>query len=255
MRRSALTKPFIIGVVLLGLALPQSGLARRDGPGGPGKHRLGPPHIMFEKHAERLGLDAETLTQIRGISERAKEESSELHTKFREAKTTMRKLLSAEAPDKAAVMQQAEVMSEIMTSIRKIRLTALLDIRALLTPEQRQELIKIREERRSQRTHRDSRGPRAMDLDSRMSKLTERLGLTEKQQAEIRSILEHKTQKMQAMRDEARRLRQETDAKIQGLLTDEQRAQFSQLRKENQRMHGSGDWGGGKKGGGPARPY
>ena len=249
MHRSALTKTFVIGAVLLGLALPQSGLARRDGPGGPGKHRLGPPHIMFEKHAERLGLDAETLSQIRGISERAKEESSEFRTKYREAKTTMRKLLSADAPDKAAVMQQAEVMGEIRTGMRKHWLAALLDIRALLTPEQRQELIKIREERHSRRTHRGSREPRGMDLDSRMSKLTERLSLTEKQQAEIRSILE---QKMQAIRGEQQKLRQEAETKIQAVLTDEQRAQFNQLREEKQERK----WGpGGKKNGGWKRPY
>ena len=153
MSRTALTKTSVIGAVLLGLALPQSGLARRDGPGGPGKQRPGSPHIMFEKHADRLGLNAETLKQIRAISEKAKEESSDLRTKFREARTIMHKLLSAEAPDKAAVMKQAEAMGEIMTGIRKHRLAALLDIRALLTPEQRQELIKIREERRSRRRH------------------------------------------------------------------------------------------------------
>ncbi len=252
MSRSVLTKTFVVGAVLLGLALPQSGLARRDGPGGPGKHRPGPQHIMFEKHADRLGLDAETLEKIRGISEKAKEESSELHTKFQEARTTMHKLLSAEAPDKAAVMKQAEVMGEIMTGIRKHRLAALLDVRALLTPEQRQELIKIREERRSRRRDWGPGRPGAMDFDSKMSKLTKRLKLTEEQQAEIRSILEEKMQKKQAMREEKRKLRQETETKIQGVLTDEQQVQFNQLREEKQeRRRGPGD----KRGGGWGRPY
>ncbi len=85
-----------------------------------------------------------------------------------------------------------------------------------------------------------------------MSKLTKRLKLTEEQQAEIRSILEEKMQKKQAMREEKRKLRQETETKIQGVLTDEQQVQFNQLREEKQeRRRGPGD----KRGGGWGRPY
>ncbi|MFQ5657468.1 MAG: periplasmic heavy metal sensor [Candidatus Methylomirabilales bacterium] len=229
---NTLTKVGIVAVLLLGLALPHSGLANRDRLGGPGGYHRGGPQFLFEKHAERLGLDGKTLEQIRAISEAAKGQSSELHTKFREAKTTMRKLLSAETPDKTAVMKQAEIMGAIKTDLRKHKLATILEIRALLTPEQRQELIKMRKERRSGRRHWGPRGPRTMDLDSRMSKLADRLSLTGRQQAEIRSILEQKMQKIQTMREEKRKLRQETESKIQGLLTDEQRAQFNQLREE-----------------------
>jgi Spy/CpxP family protein refolding chaperone len=111
---------------------------------------------LFEKHAERLGLDAKTLEQIRAISESAKEQTSELRTNLKQARTTMHDLLSAETPDKAAVMKQAEIMGAIKTDLRKQRLATILEIRALLTPEQRQELIEIVKEFRSKR---GSHGP------------------------------------------------------------------------------------------------
>lgn len=151
MRRNTLTKTCVVGALLLGLALPQSGLASRDRPWGRRGHRHRPVHILFEKHAERLGLDAKTLEKIRGISEATKEQSSDLRTKLREARMTMRQLLSAETPDKAAVMKQVEIMGAIMTDLRKHRMATILEIRALLTPKQRQELIEIVKEFRSKR--------------------------------------------------------------------------------------------------------
>ncbi len=264
MLRNTLTKTFVVGTICLGLALLASGLALSRGPEGPRPGRGGPPHDVFliEKHAERLNLDDKTLEQIRSIVAVSKERSSGLRTELREAHMTMRELLSAETPDEKAVMEQAEKIGTIRNNLAKHHLRVLLQIRPLLTTDQVQELGRIREERRSWRRHwhqphggpafDQQRGPRAMDLDSRMSRLTERLSLTEEQQAEIRSILEEQMQQMQAMREEKRKLRQETEAKIQGVLTEEQRAQFSQLPEEQQqKMHDGRD----RRRGGWGRPY
>jgi hypothetical protein len=62
----------------------------------------------------------------------------------------MHDLLSQENPDEAAVMQQAEAIGQAETELHKHRIGALIKIRALLTDEQRAELIRIREETRSQ---------------------------------------------------------------------------------------------------------
>ena len=268
MMRNALPKMFAVGIICLGLALLASTLAWSRGPEGPRPKRGGPMHDVFliEKHAERLRLDDKTLEQIRGIVAASKERSSGLYAQLREAHKTMRELLSAATPNEKAVMEQAEKIGAIRNDLTKHHLSVLLQIRPLLTTEQVQELGKIRKERRSPRRHWGSlhgdaaygrqRGAHVMDIDAKMSRLTERLSLTEEQQAKIRSIFEEQMQKRQAMMAEARKLRQETEAKIQSLLTDDQRAQLNQPREERQqRMHGPGGWGGGKKGGGPARPY
>ena len=260
MMRNARPKLFAVGTICLGLALLASSLAWSRGPEGPRQKRGGPMHdvILIEKHAERLRLDDKTLEQIRGIVAASKERSSGLYAQMRETHKTMRELLSAATPDEKAVMEQAEKIGAIRNDLAKHHLSVLLRIRPLLTTEQVQELGKIRKERRSPRRHRGSPhgGVHVMDIDAKMSRLTERLSLTEEQQAQIRSIFQEQMQKRQAMMAEARKLRQETEAKIQSLLTDDQRAQFHRLREERQqRMHGPGGRGGGKKGGGPAHPY
>lgn len=162
MVRNTIMKVGVVGLLLLGLTLPHSSLANPDRPEGSGKHPRGAPYLLFEKHAERLGLDTKTLSQIRAISEATKEQSSELRTNLEKARMTMRDLLSAETPDKAAVMKQAEIMGAIKTDLRKQRLATILEIRALLTPEQRQELIAIVKEFRSKRGPRRTphEGPR-----------------------------------------------------------------------------------------------
>lgn len=259
MLRKTLTKMFVVGATCVGLALLASGLAWSRGSEGPPRRGGGPLHevLFMEKHAERLGLDGKTLEKIRNIVAAAKVKSSDVRTKLHEAHMTMRELLSAETPDEAAVMGQAERIGAIRNDLAKHHLRVLLQIRPLLTAEQVQELGKIREERRSRRRRwgpphggagfGEQRGPRGMDLNSKMSRLTERLNLTEEQQTQIRSILEAQTQKMQAMKEEAKKLHQETDAQIQGVLTDEQRVQFTQFREERQgkmreeRRHGG--WG------------
>ena len=62
----------------------------------------------------------------------------------------MHDLLSQETPDESAVMQQAEAIGQAETELHKHRLGTLIKIRALLTDEQRAELIRIREETRAQ---------------------------------------------------------------------------------------------------------
>jgi len=51
------------------------------------------------------------------------------------------------SPDEEAVMQQAELLGAIETEMTKHRLRTLLRIHALLTPEQRKEMMAIRRER------------------------------------------------------------------------------------------------------------
>jgi hypothetical protein len=61
----------------------------------------------------------------------------------------MRDLLSQDTPDQSAVMQQADAIGQAETKLHKHRLGALLEIRGLLTEEQRAELTRIRGEGRA----------------------------------------------------------------------------------------------------------
>jgi Spy/CpxP family protein refolding chaperone len=125
-------------------------LAQPPGP-GPGPH----PERFVEEHAARLGLDAETIEALRATVDASRERGEALHRELRVAHRAMRDLLSSESPDESFVMEQAETIGRLEVEERKNRLAAMILIRSLLTPEQRAELQRIREEK-------GPRGPRPL---------------------------------------------------------------------------------------------
>ena len=104
-------------------------------PGPPG------PEGLIEEHADRLGLDDEARAAIQAIVDESHERAAGLHEDHREARRALRDLLSQGLPDEATVMQQAELLGAIETQMTTHRLQTLLRIRALLTPEQREEMM------------------------------------------------------------------------------------------------------------------
>ena len=125
---------------------------------GPGRH---PPPFddVLERNAGRLGLDERTRSEVRSIADAAREESRDVEAGLRTLRDEMRKLLDQEAPDLDGVLRQADRIGAIETELNKLRLRTMLRIRGLLTPEQRQELVRIHEERRQERGRGDPPGP------------------------------------------------------------------------------------------------
>jgi Spy/CpxP family protein refolding chaperone len=112
------------------------------------KHERPPLDALLERHAERLGLEPATLAQIRGVADAARPEHERLSDELHALRLEMRALLGEDAPDPEAVMRQADRIGAAETALDKHRLATLLEIRALLTPDQRRELVRIYEERR-----------------------------------------------------------------------------------------------------------
>ena len=104
------------------------------------------PDRFIAEHAERLGLEAETLTAIHAIVEASRLQSKALWAELHQAHAQMRALRSQETPDPASVMRQADTIGALELAERKNRLQAMLQIRTLLTPAQRQELIRLQGE-------------------------------------------------------------------------------------------------------------
>lgn len=147
--------PTLVRLLALGLALAAAapGFA-----GEHGHHHKRPPlDALLERHAERLGLDAETLAQIRAAADASRPEHERLEGELHALRLEMRTLLSEDAPEPGAVMQLADRIGAAETELDKHRLATLLEIRALLTPEQRRELVRIHEERRRERHERRER--------------------------------------------------------------------------------------------------
>jgi Spy/CpxP family protein refolding chaperone len=117
----------------------------RAGAQRPSRDASAQPDRFIAEYAERLGLDQEAQATIRTIVEAARAQREPLRTELRQAYAQMRTLLSQEVPNEAAVMQQADAIGALELALRKQRLQVMLRIRALLTPAQRQELMRLQE--------------------------------------------------------------------------------------------------------------
>lgn len=147
---------------VLGAAAPgRAGEPGRGMWGGPhGRHGPPPLHSVLERHADRIGLDEATRAEIQSIAEASHPKMDALQERLGELHDEMRDLLRQDTPDEAAVMRQAELIGEAETAAHKERLRTMLQIRALLTPEQRERMVEIFHERR-----REWKGWKGEDLD------------------------------------------------------------------------------------------
>ncbi len=148
--------------VALAAALALAGAAAA-GPGGP----HGPPGGLVERHAERLGLDDATRQALSEIVRASGERSDALREEIDAAHEHIRALLSEAEPDPAAVMQAAEELGALRTEAYKNRLRAVMDIHALLTPAQRQALVRLREEEGPHRGRHGRRGGKGACAEDR----------------------------------------------------------------------------------------
>lgn len=86
------------------------------------------------------------------------------------------------------------------------------------------------------------------DPKSYLEKLTKKLSLTQEQQDKILPIIEEKHQKMEALHEQMKEMRQQAMGKIETELTPEQQEKWKKMQeerqekmKEYQEKHGKGD--------------
>lgn len=153
----------VTAIAAMGIALMLPALAQAEaddaacisdrGPRGP--HHGGPrgpdPGRFVDEHADELGLDDDARESIQAIVDASRLRSEQMRGEIRSEHEKMHELLSQSSPDEAAVMSQNDRIGALKSRQRKNRLEAMLAIRKLLTPEQREQLIGIREGRRRDR--------------------------------------------------------------------------------------------------------
>ena len=140
-------RPLLLAIFAL-CAIPALAAAdpeRRGDRDRPGIERL------LERHADRLQLDAATQERIRAMAAASRDQARPLRDQAHRLHDELRALLSSDAPEQAAVLAKADELGRIETELKKQRLRTMLEIRALLTPEQRREMVKIHEEMRAER--------------------------------------------------------------------------------------------------------
>ncbi|MCH6563619.1 MAG: Spy/CpxP family protein refolding chaperone [Myxococcales bacterium] len=144
-----------VAVVAAGALVAALGFASVGAAGsGPCEHRgkhHRPPGKFIEKNAERLGLDPEKTGEIRAMLEESYAESEGIHAQLREARRSLHELLAEDLPDRDQVMKQVEKIGELEIKAEKHKLDTMLEVRAMLSEEQRAELVEIRREKRERR--------------------------------------------------------------------------------------------------------
>ena len=139
---SRIARSALVLAAVLGLAA--SAAARQDD-----EHR--PIGGLIQRNAERIGLKGDALASVQAVVEASGKRHEALLAQLDAARNAMRSLLSKPVPDSAAVMAQADAIGSIETQLHKNRLQAIMDIRALLTPEQREVLLRVRDEEHAKR--------------------------------------------------------------------------------------------------------
>jgi Spy/CpxP family protein refolding chaperone len=151
---------FLVCVPTLAAGEPGDGRRGRDGGRGPD------PDNFIAKHADELGIDTETREAIQAVSDAARERAVELKLTVRDEQRVLRQLLSEPSPDEAAVMAQSDRVEAGRAAERRNRLAAMLEIRRMLTPEQRASLVALRGKgNRGREGRRGRNGLRAMCRD------------------------------------------------------------------------------------------
>jgi Spy/CpxP family protein refolding chaperone len=123
----------------LALALGGAWLAASLAFAFPGEPRHGfepSPEQLIARHAAELGIDAATQEKIRALGEQHRAEREVIVTALREQKRALRTLLESERPSESEAIALARKIGTLETDLSVARISAMMRMHALLTPEQ-----------------------------------------------------------------------------------------------------------------------
>lgn len=111
----------------------------------------GPPHADFdepdvsrEEMAQKLGLSAEQREQIRKTMTETRKQNIEAEAKTKIARIELHELLAADAPDQKKIDAKIAELSRLHETVLRNRVTSMLAVQKILTPEQRAKLKELR---------------------------------------------------------------------------------------------------------------
>ncbi len=131
-----------------GVAAAQGGAEAGAGAPGPGAGFAGVGEARWlERHASELGLDEKTLASVRAIGEEARSAASRRMDELRAEGRRLSEKLVEEVPDEAALTKQVELVGRVWTQALEERIRTSVELRKLLTPEQRKKAAELRRQR------------------------------------------------------------------------------------------------------------
>jgi Spy/CpxP family protein refolding chaperone len=113
---------------------------------------------LLKEHAKELGLSEATLNQIKELARKGRDSRGALDDRLDDARDKMRDLMQSDSPDRAKVMAAIDEAGRAEIALRQHDVEVLLQIRALLTPAQREAMKKLMQEERGGRRCGEGRG-------------------------------------------------------------------------------------------------
>lgn len=175
---------FILACLVAMVALPLLAQPEPDpgiggggpgGPGGPGggpgegrrgamlAHRMqgGPAQagqfghmtaqwLVKPEISQELNLTPEQVKKLEQIDLEAEKASIEVDAKLKQSRLEMQQAMREDKPDRGAIMKQVEAAGQLLTEKQKLEVGRMLDIKAVLTPEQAQKARQLGAERMKQ---------------------------------------------------------------------------------------------------------
>ena len=136
-----------LGMSLLSPGLSPGGAARAQSPGpaeGPGMGRPGSmeQRMEFRRHRmermRELDLSKEQQEKIADLREKQAYRAIRMRADLQSARLDLRRLMRAEKADRVAINRQIDRLAQMRAELAKARVGTMLDIRSLLSPEQRE---------------------------------------------------------------------------------------------------------------------
>ena len=136
----------LMSVVLLAATAPAQQRARRSAtPGGFAEGRL------MKKKAKELGLSEDTVTKIDAAIKVGREEEAELRRQNEAATDELDKILAQNLPNQKELMAASNKVGEIALKSRVLKMKSVIEMRSLLTPEQLEKFIELRQKATARR--------------------------------------------------------------------------------------------------------
>ncbi len=107
-----------------------------------------PPDGGLQRQLDKLNLDPTQREQVQAILDAAKPEREQVRTQLESARDQMHELMKQDPPDETKIMEQADSLGQLQTAAHKAMLHTMLQVRAVLTPEQRAQLEDLKPRRR-----------------------------------------------------------------------------------------------------------
>jgi Spy/CpxP family protein refolding chaperone len=131
--------------LLASTAMAQQRSRRSSTPGGYAEGRL------MKKNAKDLGLSDETVAKIDAAIEAGKADEAKLREQGMTAISELNEVLAKNLPSKKELMAASDKVGENALKSRALKMNSVLEMRSLLTPEQLEKFMEIRQKATARR--------------------------------------------------------------------------------------------------------